>query len=81
MASAAASPSPAPAGKERDVETDGRHAVAASPLLGGSGETAALEEEMKVDAGIDGCFWTAWDAPPVVPPAVAVTESVAAGDF
>ena len=78
----AASPSSlTPAGKERDVETDGRHAVAASPLLDGSGETAAPEEEMKVDAGIGGCFWTAWDAPPVVPSAVAATESVIAGDF
>ena len=81
-ASAVASPSSlAPVGKERDVETDGRHVVAASPLLGGSGETAAPEEEMEVDAGIGGCFWTAWDAPPVVLPAVAATESVVAGDF
>ena len=80
--SAAASPSSlAPAEKERDVEPGGRHAVAASPLLGGSGETAALEEEMEVDAGVGGCFWTAWDAPSVVLSVVAATESVAAGDF
>ena len=57
---AAASPSSlAPAGKERDVETGGCRVVAASPLLGGSVEIVALEEETEVDAGVSGCFWTA----------------------
>ena len=58
--SAVASPSsPAPTGKEKDVETDGCRAVAASPLLDGSAEMATLEEETKVDADVGGCFWTA----------------------
>ena len=53
-----ASPSSlAPAGKERDVETDRCHAVAVFPFLDGSAEMAALEEETKVDAGVGGCFW------------------------
>ena len=57
--SAAASPSsPAPAGKEKDAETGGCRTVTVSPLLGGSAETIALEEETKVDAGVGGCFWT-----------------------
>ena len=82
MVSAAASPSSlAPASKERDVETDGCRVVAAFPLLGGSAETAALEEETEVDAGVGGCFWTASGAPSVVLPTAAATGSVAVGDF
>ena len=58
--SAAASPSSlAPAGKESDAKTGGCHAVATAPLLGGSDEMAALEEEMEVDVGVGGCFWMA----------------------
>ena len=58
--SSAASPSlPAPAGKERDAETDEGHAVAAFLLLGGSAEVAAFEEETGADAGVGGRFWMA----------------------
>ena len=60
MVPVVASPSsPASAGKEKDAETGECRAVATSLLLGGSAETAALEEETEVDAGVDGYFWTA----------------------
>ena len=80
--SAIAFPSlPAPAGKEKDVETDGCRTAAVSLSLDGSTETVALEEETKVDASVGGCFWMASGAPPVVPPAVAATELVVVGGF
>ena len=64
------------AGKGIVVETDERHAVAASLPLGGSAATAAPEEEMETNAGIGGCSWMASDASPIAPPASTATGRV-----
>ena len=74
---AAASPSLlVPAGKETIVGTDGHHAVAASPPLGGSAMTGAPEEVTETDAGAGGCSWRASGVPSVAPPARAAIGSV-----
>ena len=65
-----------PAGREMAIETDGYHAMAASPPLGGSAVIAAPEEETETDADADSCSWRASGVPPIAPPVGAATGLV-----